>query len=190
MLSKIDVRNTIRKQRQSMVPGQVASISESIIKHVIEFKPFLMAQTVALYLPVDNEVDTSPLLNHHKILEKKLCLPVVRPENKLGFSQFKPGDSLQSGVYGILEPCNKDWLDIGSIDMFLLPLVGFDAQGTRLGYGGGYYDRALSHCKKNAKKPIVVGLAFQFQEVAQLPCADHDVPLHYIVTENGVRSFL
>jgi 5-formyltetrahydrofolate cyclo-ligase len=190
MLSKKDVRDTIRKQRQSMVPGQVASISESIIKHVIEFKPFLLANTVAFYLPVDNEVDTSPLLDNHKVITKNLCLPVVMPGRRLDFSQYKPGDSLESGVYGILEPSNKNWLDIGSIDLFLLPLVGFDAQGTRLGYGGGYYDRALSHLKKNAGKPVLVGLAFGFQEVAQLPYAVHDVPLHYIVTENGVRSFL
>ncbi|MBF0195008.1 MAG: 5-formyltetrahydrofolate cyclo-ligase [Magnetococcales bacterium] len=190
MLSKKDVRNTIRKQRLSMVPGQVASCSESIIKHVIEFKPFLMAQTVAFYLPIDNEVDTSLLLNYQKVISKKLCLPVIRPGHKLEFSHFKPGDSLQSGVYGILEPCNNKWLDINTIDMFLLPLVGFDAKGARLGYGGGYYDRALSHFNKNGEKPVIIGLAYQFQEVAQLPCAEHDVPLHYIVTENGVHSFL
>ncbi|MBF0381500.1 MAG: 5-formyltetrahydrofolate cyclo-ligase [Magnetococcales bacterium] len=190
MLSKKNVRDTIRKQRQSMTSGQVASFSRSIIDYVLEFKPFLLARTVAFYLPIDNEVDTSYLLNSHKIKTKKLCLPVVRPKQKLVFAHFKPGDPLQKGAYGIKEPSSSDWLEIGSIDLFLLPLVGFDPEGTRLGYGGGYYDRALSTVKTDRKKPVIVGLAFQFQGVAQLPNATHDVPLHHVVTENGVQSFI
>ncbi len=190
MGSKKDIRDTIRKQRLSLTSEQVDCFSESIIKYVIGFKPFLMAQTVALYLPVDNEVDTSSLISHLDSLNKTICLPVVLPEHRLEFCRFRAGDSLQSGSFGILEPSIREWLDITKIDLFLMPLVGFDANGTRLGYGGGYYDRALSFLSKKEVKPVLVGLAFGFQEVALLPSAAHDVPLHYIVTENGVRCFV
>ncbi|MBF0357003.1 MAG: 5-formyltetrahydrofolate cyclo-ligase [Magnetococcales bacterium] len=190
MGSKKDIRDTIRKQRLSLTSDQVSCFSESIIKHVIGFKPFLLAQTVAIYLPVGNEVDTSSLISHLDSLNKTICLPVVLPEHRLGFCRFRTGDSLQPGSFGILEPQIREWLDIKDIDLFFMPLVGFDANGARLGYGGGYYDRALSVLSGNKLKPVLVGLAFNFQEVALLPYAAHDVPLHYIVTENGIRCFV
>ncbi len=152
------------------------------------FGPFFMAQTVALYLPIGHEVDTSSLITQLHIAGKTVCLPVVKSGHKLGFSRFQPGDSLQTGGYGILEPQVKEWIDITQIELMFLPLLGFDVHGTRLGYGGGYYDRALSVFTEGKSGPVLAGLAFSFQEVALLPLAAHDVPLHYIVTENGVRG--
>jgi len=71
-------------------------------------------------------------------------------------------------------------------DLVLMPLLGFDDQGTRLGYGGGYYDRTLSVLPK---KPLLVGLAFAAQELPHIPREAHDIPLDMIVTENGMRAF-
>jgi 5-formyltetrahydrofolate cyclo-ligase len=71
-------------------------------------------------------------------------------------------------------------------DIIIMPLLGFDARGTRLGYGGGYYDRTLAAMSKTAR---LVGLAFAGQEVAEIPREGHDIPLDVIVTEAGVRQF-
>ena len=188
--SKKAVRNALREQRQGLTAELVASHSKSIFEHVIQFEPFSMAQTVALYLPIDNEVDTSFLITHLNTFGKMLCLPVVEPGRMLGFGLYSPGDPLRQGSFGISEPLSREWVDISSIDLMFLPLVGFDPNGTRLGYGGGYYDRVLSGLETGKAQPVLAGLAFELQENAQLPCAAHDVPLQYVVTERGVRSFV
>lgn len=71
-------------------------------------------------------------------------------------------------------------------DVILMPLLGFDRHGTRLGYGGGYYDRTLAALKK---RPRLIGFAFALQEIDTIPRDTHDVPLDLIITEDGVRSF-
>ncbi len=166
----------------------MASLSGSIAEHARRFKPFLSASVVALYLPFDNEVDTSSLLHAFHVENRTLCLPVVAPEKKLNFTLFSPGDPLQCGKYGIQEPRNKVWVDINQIDLLFMPLLGFDRFGTRLGYGGGYYDRALSLLSTTGVGPMLTGLAYDFQEATRLPCDLHDVPLHFVVTPSGVRS--
>jgi 5-formyltetrahydrofolate cyclo-ligase len=187
--SKKELRNTIRKKRGGLSPVQVASFSYSIVEHVRQLKPLLSAQTVALYLPIDNEVDTTSLLLHLHSLEIAIFLPIVEANHKLGFAPYKPGEPLGCGPYGIPEPLIKRRMDVDQIDLFFMPLLGFDRLGNRLGYGGGYYDRALSGLMATEDRPVLVGLAFQCQEIAQLPYEAHDVPLHFIVTEEGVRSF-
>ena len=190
LLSKSEIRNCIRQRRQNLTPLQVASLSCSICWHALRYEPFFKARTIALYLPIDNEVDTSSLLTDFSSTHKQICVPVVEPDSKrLLFARYKPGDPLCKGRYGIMEPLDRMWVDLTKIELFFLPLVGFDRSGGRLGYGGGYYDRVLSALLAGGATPQLVGLAFKIQEVAQLPCEKHDVSLHYIVTEDGVRSF-
>jgi 5-formyltetrahydrofolate cyclo-ligase len=74
------------------------------------------------------------------------------------------------------------------LDLILLPLLGYDAQGQRLGQGGGYYDRTLARLGK-ARRPLRIGLAYACQQLATLPVEDHDRPLHAVLTERGLQRF-
>jgi 5-formyltetrahydrofolate cyclo-ligase len=98
---------------------------------------------------------------------------------------------LRRGRYGILEPGNGIAVSVRGLDVLLMPLVGFDARGHRIGMGKGYYDRALAYRRQQRAglRPLLVGLAFECQRVAALPARPHDIPLDRLVTEAHVRHF-
>ena len=102
-----------------------------------------------------------------------------------------PGPALRRGRYGILEPGQGIAMSVRRLDVLLMPLVGFDAQGHRIGMGKGYYDRALAfrNRRRTRERPLLVGLAFECQRVDALPARPHDIPLDRLVTEAGVRRF-
>jgi len=97
---------------------------------------------------------------------------------------WEDGTPLYEAGFGTLAP--SELAPQAEPDVMLVPLLGFDKFGTRLGYGGGYYDRTLARMHK---KPKLVGLAFAAQELDIIPREDHDVPLDMVVTEAGLRSF-
>jgi 5-formyltetrahydrofolate cyclo-ligase len=97
---------------------------------------------------------------------------------------WQDGAPLYPSGFGTLAP--EELAPKAVPDVVLMPLLGFDGKGTRLGYGGGYYDRTLAAL---ASKPRLIGLAFAAQEVDFIPRGDHDIPLDSVVTENGVRHF-
>ncbi len=97
---------------------------------------------------------------------------------------WEQGASLYEAGFGTLAP--SELAPREEPDIIIMPLLGFDSRGTRLGYGGGYYDRTLAGL---GKKPLLVGLAFAAQELDEIPREPHDVPLDVIVTEAGVRHF-
>ena len=104
-------------------------------------------------------------------------------KSPLLFRTWRKGDPLIVHPFGMHEP--PESAARVTPDVLLIPLLAFDAKGTRLGYGGGFYDRTLaSLATKRA-----IGIAYSGQEVAELPCHDHDHPLDSVVTENGVRHF-
>ena len=113
-----------------------------------------------------------------------LALPVVAAKKSpLVFRRWREGDPLIVHIFGMHEPAAAAPEIVP--DVLLIPLLAFDAQGTRLGYGGGFYDRTLASLKTKR----AIGIAYAGQEVDELPCHDHDHPLDAVVTEKGVRTF-
>lgn len=187
---KAMLRLGLRQMRKQLSIDQVNSFSLAIFRHVVAAPFYQQAHTIGCYYPIDNEVDPSLLLLDAADSGKKIFLPIVEKKSGiLRFVAYRPGDPLRLGVFGILEPIlparsSVDW-NSGSPDVIFQPLVGFDGFGGRLGYGGGYYDRTLSHdCAS-----LLVGLAYGFQEVPVVPHEFHDVRMGHVVTELGVRSF-
>ena len=147
---------------------------------------------IGLYLPLAEEIDTQPLLDLALQHRCRIFVPRVTDYRRHRM-QFLPHDgTLQRGRYGILEPRGGIARSARSLDVIFMPLVGFDAQGNRVGMGKGYYDRALAflHHRRNWRRPVLVGLAFACQQVDALPARAHDVPLDHIVTEAGSRRFI
>ena len=139
---------------------------------------------VSFYWPMGDEADPRLLANALAARGHRLALPVVVvKKSPLHFRVWREGDPLIVHPFGMHEPPESAARVMP--DVLLIPLLAFDARGTRLGYGGGFYDRTLaSLATKRA-----IGIAYAGQEVAQLPCHDHDHPLDSVVTENGVRHF-
>ncbi len=147
--------------------------------------PLPAGATVAGYWPLGEELDDRPLLETLSARGHICALPVVmRRAMPLVFRQWRSGDAMQAGDFGILIPSNA--APAVEPDALIVPLLAFDAGGHRLGYGGGYFDRTLRELRAR-KKILAVGVAFAVQEMAHLPRGPEDEPLDWIVTELAAR---
>ena len=139
-------------------------------------------KSIGGYYPSNFEINDLKILN---FLEKKnyvISLPSIRKNNQMDFFRWSNNDPLKINNYGIPEPIllNKVYPDI-----LLVPLVGFDNDLNRLGYGGGFYDRYIEKIEK-VKKVLKIGLAFSFQKITSIPINQYDKRLDFIVTEKEI----
>ena len=143
--------------------------------------PFGEGTVVAGYSPVRSECDPTPLMRSLAGKGVQLALPVVETKSKtLSFAEWRQGEQLAAGPFGILQP-GPSALDLEP-DVILVPLVAFDRAGHRIGYGVGYYDRALKELRK--RRPVIaVGIAFATQEVDAVAADPHDERLDLVLTE-------
>ena len=193
---KMALRRRLRQARNSQSPARVATLSAFVCRHIAAAAWYQQAATVAFYQPVDNEVDPSLLISHAQQCAKRVLLPVIDLQQKtLGFAPYQPAVPLRTGPFGIVEPDvhpgGSDCVPLREIDILFLPLVGFDLQGHRIGFGGGYYDRTLTAMTARTPdnipgRPLLVGLAYGLQKQSALPWAPHDVSMHFVVTEDGI----
>ncbi len=150
--------------------------------------PLPAASVISVYWPLEAEFDSRPLM---EVLLKNghaIALPaVVGAKQPLVFRHWKPGDAMAQSSFGIKEPL----AEAGDVqpDLIVAPLVAYNAQGFRLGYGGGFYDRTLRVLRETAPDLLAVGLGFAAQVMAELPYDDSDEPLDWLVSERGVQKF-
>lgn len=143
------------------------------------------SHTVAGYWPIRDELDCRPLLERLRAAGHRIALPVVMGRGEpLQFRLWIEGAALMPAGFGTMAPAEGAPPCVP--DLVLLPLCGFDDRGTRLGYGGGYYDRTLAALPRPVRR---VGLAFAAQELDTIPRDRHDIPLDAVITEDGVRIF-
>lgn len=137
---------------------------------------------VAVYLPIGSEVDPKPLMT--KLIEAgaQLALPCVQDDGSMVYRAYRRGDMLEQKAFGLLEP-NAEVPEVNPT-LVITPLLAFDRNGNRLGYGKGHYDRALTRLREQGRV-FVCGLAFFGQEVENVPAEAHDVPLDWVMTERG-----
>lgn len=179
-----ELRGELRARRRALDARSRLAAGEAIAQAL---RPSLHGY-VAGYWAVDGEVPLLALLGAPR--DFVYCLPVVQPGKRLRFGPWRSGDALVQNRFGIPEPDldSASLIDPELLDHVLLPLVGFDTRGHRLGTGGGYYDRSFAFRHGNARPPRLIGIGYSCQQVDALPAADWDVPLDLIVTEHGART--
>jgi 5-formyltetrahydrofolate cyclo-ligase len=183
-----ELRASIRALRRSVPPHERIAIGERVARYVDRAFPLRAGARVALYAPLDEELDTSAL---HELARRRGCalyLPRIEDFRSARMSFRLAAGTLVRNRYGILEPDKGRRLDSRWLDLVFVPLVAFDAHCTRLGMGAGFYDRAFAwrHARATWEGPHLVGLAYGFQQVPVVPARPHDVRLDAIVTEQGV----
>ena len=181
----------LRKARRDLSPCEQRQAARGLYRQLAQHPLFRRAKYIALYLPTDGEIDPRLLLREAQRRGKITYLPVLSawPRTKMVFQRIRPGEKLKPNRFRILEPRanlarqRKIW----TLDLVLLPLVGFDDVGGRLGMGGGFYDRSLAYLarRKNWRKPTLLGLAHECQKVERLAQASWDVPLQGTVTDKA-----
>ena len=195
MNSRNNLRQPLRQQRRALTAAQQHCLSNRIASHISHSHLFRPAQHIACYLPNDGEVDLSPVIQRAWRMGKACYLPVLSEgkEKRMWFAPYTANTRLKTNRYGIPEPdCHPNqWLAPQQLDLVLMPLVGFDQQGNRLGMGGGYYDRSFAFLNRDfgIKKPRLVGVAYQLQRCDTLPFEAWDVPMDAVVTEVGLQHF-
>ena len=141
---------------------------------------------IAGYYPTNYEVNILNFLQKATKRKFKIVLPVIRSSGKMSFKTWIFEEPLYVSKFGTLEPknSNKDFIP----DLIMVPLVAFDNQLNRIGYGKGYYDRILQKINRIKKKTIFLGIAYSFQKCRKIPVNKHDFRLDYIFTERGIIS--
>ena len=142
--------------------------------------------TIGGYYPSDYEVNILQFLDEASKKNFKITLPAIKSSTSMSFKSWIIKEPLYVSKFGILEPksTNKEFVP----DLIIVPLVAFDSQLNRIGYGKGYYDRSLKKIKKLKRNAICLGVAHSFQKCKSIPVNKHDFKLDYIFTERGIIS--
>ena len=142
---------------------------------------------VSGFWPMRSEVDVRPLMDALREDDARLCLPAILDKTTIVFRELVRGAELVDMGFGTAGP-GPDAAVLDPV-LMLVPLAAFDARGHRIGYGGGYYDRAIERLQANGHAPRLVGVAFDCQQVEMVPDEPHDIILPEILTESGLRRF-
>jgi len=184
---KEKTRKKLLLQRKALSKTEILKKSSNIKEKLFGLKKYKDAKTVLFYISYNGEVFTHDMIRQ-ALKDKKVVVPISNKEDfSLSLSELKSWDDLEISSYDILEPkkdCVKE-ISIDEIDLIIVPGVGFDLKGNRLGHGKGYYDRLLEKTKAKT-----VGLAFEFQIVENIPTDSNDVPVDIIVTEERIIEYI
>lgn len=179
MCTKQELRRAARQRRKGLVKP---SFANQIAAYAAELD-IATGAVVGGYHALADEADPAQLLANLKERGCQIAYPrVVAKDLPLQFHGVPDGQILMPGAFGVLEP-SRDWPRF-TPSLLFVPLLAFDRQGYRLGYGGGYYDRTLAHLRVRS-----IGIAYAGQEVASLPREPHDMALDAIITETGIKHF-
>ncbi|MGV8942015.1 MAG: 5-formyltetrahydrofolate cyclo-ligase [Lysobacter sp.] len=184
------LRDQLRARRRALPAAERIAGADQLAERLLALPFAPTAGHVAGYWAMDGEIALHAW-QLHLPTDCIYCLPVIAGE-RLAFGPWRPGDSLVSNRYGIPEPALDPASLLAAEDMafVVLPLVGFDAVGERLGMGGGWYDRAFAFRKSRPAPPWLVGAAYSIQQLdAALDTADWDVALDAVCTESGTHDF-
>lgn len=182
MTTKAQLRREIDAKRRSLDSRWVSDASSRIVEHLLALDAFKTSDSIALYKAIDGEVDLEHLFSTCWELGKCTCIPVFNHALKIyELARITPETQYTRGNFGIQEPVSPLLLPIEQVDLIIVPGVAFDANGNRLGRGGGYYDRMLDgYCG------IKAAVAFEFQLLDHIPNESCDIPVNYILTESKV----
>ena len=169
----------IRKENYFEIDKKFFFPLYKLIKKNIKKKSII----IALYYPSNFELNALKVLELKYFSDKKILLPVAEKNNLMNFYQWKKYDVLTVNKFGMLEPVKAE---AKIPDVIIVPLLAFDKDKFRLGYGKGYYDRYLNKYLKQYKDIMTVGVAFSFQKHNKLPINKNDIKLDFILTEKGI----
>lgn len=183
---KKSLRAQMRARRRALNPAERSAAAERFATAIWPQLQPTGIRHIAVYLAFDGELDPAPLVRRLWAAGKRVYLPVVTrlAPRRLWFREYRPDSRLQPNRFGIPEPVSGPLWPSRMLDVVLLPLTAFDASGTRLGMGGGFYDRTFSGRRHSGwSRPRLVGVGYRWQQVSALAREPHDLPVQAIVTD-------
>ncbi|AJC50376.1 5,10-methenyltetrahydrofolate synthetase [Coxiella endosymbiont of Amblyomma americanum] len=189
---KKKLRVLLSQYRNSLSLRERCCVAQKIYKKIIALRCFMKSRNLSFYRASNGEVNIDNVVATAKAMGKNCYLPVLYAnERRLKFYSYLK-NSLIKNRFNIEEPdiSQEKCISLSNLDLIFLPLLAFDMKGNRLGRGGGYYDQTLESLKnRNLKKPVLVGIAYEFQKIDTIPIEKWDIPLDLVITEQKIYQF-
>ena len=187
---KDKIRKSLLEQGLALSSQSIDQLSTQIQKNIIESLDLSKMKNVLLYFPYKQEIKVNFLYQEFSKHSHNIYMPKVFPNKKMKFNLFADEYTLIKNKYGITEVDNEEYLEPHLFDAMFIPFVGVDMNGHRIGYGGGYFDRALSGIiYDNNIRPMLIGLGYDFQILSENLSEPHDLKYHKVVTESRILSY-
>ena len=176
---KEKMRAAARERRDLMDPAERRSLSAIVARRAIDLLGIRQPACLAAYVAIRSECDPGDIRRWAHERGIQLALPATDGRDRMVFRRHMPGGDLEDGGFGTRQPPRG--MPIVTPDVIVAPLLAFDRKGGRLGYGRGYYDRAIAEIDE--APPLLLGVAFSVQEIAVIPRERHDLRLDLVATE-------
>lgn len=186
--SKRALRSAMSARRQTLGEEARRAAADSLRDLFLLEQPVELPLVVSGFWPIKDEIDVRPLMAALFDEGCQIALPVVQGRGtRLLFRAWRPGESLEAGVFGTLQPSAAS--EAIEPDALLVPMLACDGEGWRLGYGGGFYDRTLEDLRKR-RKVTAIGVGFDLQVVAEVPHGADDQRLDWLLTDRRACAFV
>jgi len=186
------LRAEMRARRRAVSKYERATLAQSLARQLAGWLRIRRARRIACYLANDGEMDLAPVIALLRKPGSQVLLPALHGK-ALWFLPYDSDTPLVANRFAIPEPdvAANTRCRARDLDLVLMPLVAFDAAGNRLGMGGGYYDRTFSYLRHRLvwRKPLLIGIAYEFQRAPSLPRRPWDIPLQAVATEKQLYRF-
>ena len=180
-MNKSKIRKRLLKIRMQNNSKKL-SIDVKYLSNILQ-KNKSIGKTIGAYYPYNYEIDVIKILERFEKKNYKISLPKIRKNFQMDFFHWSTKDALEINKFGIPEPTSNK---VVYPSFLLVPLLAFDKNLNRVGYGGGFYDRYIRRLKKN-KKILTIGLAYSYQQLKKVPTNKYDIKLDFIVTDKKIK---
>ena len=180
-----ELRQRLAEQRRALSPTERIAAAQGLRRSLEQLPEYFTDARVAGYWASHGELPLNLVIPPLANRGQQFLLPVIGRGKRLHFAPWQSGDAVQPNRYGIPEPAAPgELLEPFQLDLVLVPLLGFDRRGRRLGHGGGYYDRSFAFLNEQVRptEPLLVGIAYDFQELEIVNEEPWDVALDFIAT--------
>ncbi len=181
-----ELRQRLTERRKALTPQQRIAAAQGLRRSLEQLPEYHTDARVAGYWAVNGELALNLVIPPLQARGQQFLLPLLDSGRQLRFAPWQAGDAVEPNRHGIPEPVRVERpLAPFQLDLVLVPLLAFDRRGQRLGYGGGYYDRSFAFLNEQARptEPLLVGIAYDFQEVEAIEPSRWDVPLDFVATD-------
>lgn len=184
MINKSEIRKKLLDMRQALEKDQIEALNNQITINIKNQFIYVKGMTFGCYWSYMGEYDFSNMMHYFYSNGADLGLPAISGKKlPLKFKRWQPDTVMEAGIFNIPIPVGHDYI---RPDVLFVPLVGYDKNGFRLGYGGGYYDITLGELKP---KPITVGIGYEMSQLDSICPKEYDIAMDFIVTEKRISYF-
>ena len=186
---KNQIRKSLVERGLTLSNKVIQEKNKKIQRRVIDSFDISLMKNTLMYFPFRQEIEVSLIIKELKKFSNKIYMPKLLSNKKMVFNRFVEGQNLTKNNYGILESDSEVYLEPVKFDVMFIPFVGVDLNGFRLGYGGGYFDRALSDINHHKVRPLIIGLGYEYQLLDSNFAEPHDLRYDKVITESRIHIY-